>query len=78
MPGRLANYSVKERSDAFFYLDPPVGANQGHYNGCSQADFDALLKLLETIQGKFLMISYRNKTLQTFRRGTAGALSKSE
>jgi hypothetical protein len=24
------------------------------------------------------MISYRNKTLQTFRRGTAGALSKSE
>jgi DNA adenine methylase len=32
--------------DAFFYLDPPyVGADQGHYDGCSQAGFDALLRL---------------------------------
>jgi DNA adenine methylase len=53
--------------DAFFYLDPPyVGANQGHYDGYSQNDFDALLKLLESIQGKFLLSSYRNKSLADF------------
>ncbi|MDR1094922.1 MAG: DNA adenine methylase, partial [Spirochaetaceae bacterium] len=53
--------------DAFFYIDPPyVGADQGRYDGYTQEDFDALLKLLERIQGKFLLSSYRNKTLKEF------------
>jgi DNA adenine methylase len=48
--------------DAFFYLDPPyVGAAQGHYDGYTQEDFDILLKLLESLKGKFLLSSYRNK-----------------
>jgi DNA adenine methylase len=51
----------------FFYCDPPyVGSDQGHYDGYTQGDFDALLKLLERIQGKFLLSSFRNKTLKEF------------
>ena len=53
--------------DAFFYCDPPyVGADQGHYDGYTQADFDALLSLLERVKGKFLLSSYRNKSLTEF------------
>lgn len=53
--------------DAFFYLDPPyVGSDQGHYDGYSQEDFDALLKLLENMRGKFLLSSFRNEALRGF------------
>jgi DNA adenine methylase len=34
----------------------------------SQEDFDNLLKLLETLKGKFLLSSYRNKSLKEFIR----------
>ncbi|MDR2245292.1 MAG: DNA adenine methylase [Treponema sp.] len=52
----------RDMPDAFFYLDPPyVGAAQGHYDGYTQEDFDILLKLLESLKGKFLLSSYRNK-----------------
>jgi len=51
----------------FFYLDPPyVGSDQGHYDGYTQEDFDALLQLLENIQGKFLLSSFRNKSLSKY------------
>jgi DNA adenine methylase len=54
----------RDVSDAFFYIDPPyVGADQGHYDGYTQEDFDALLKLLESVEGKFLLSSYRNAAL---------------
>ena len=55
----------RDMEDAFFYLDPPyVGSDQGHYDGYTQEDFDALLSLLETIKGKFLLSSFRNKSLE--------------
>jgi DNA adenine methylase len=51
----------------FFYLDPPYpGTEQGHYDGYTQMDFDALLELLAAIQGKFLLSSFRNKSLADF------------
>ncbi len=54
----------RDSSVTFFYLDPPyVGANQGHYNGYDQQDFDNLISELATIEGAFLMSSYRNKHL---------------
>jgi DNA adenine methylase len=57
----------RDTEEAFHYLDPPyVGADQGHYDGYSQEDFDNLLRLLETIKGKFLLSSYRNKSLSEF------------
>jgi DNA adenine methylase len=55
--------------DAFFYIDPPyVGADQGHYDGYSQEDFDNLLKALETIKGKFLLSSFKNSSLNEFTK----------
>ena len=57
----------RDTEDAFFYLDPPyVGADQGHYDGYMQEDFDNLLKLLKGLKGKFLLSSFRNKTLKDF------------
>jgi DNA adenine methylase len=54
----------RDSGKAFFYCDPPyVGADQGHYDGYTQEDFDTLLGLLESIKGKFLFSSYRNKSL---------------
>jgi DNA adenine methylase len=59
----------RDVKDAFFYLDPPyVGADQGHYDGYAQEDFDALLKLLETVTGKFLLSSFHNKSLDEFTK----------
>lgn len=55
----------RDTADTFFYIDPPyVGADQGHYDGYSQEDFDNLLALLEEIKGKFLLSSYRNPALK--------------
>ena len=57
----------RDTTDAFFYCDPPyVGSDQGHYDGYTQEDFDALLKLLASIKGKFLLSLFRNKTLKEF------------
>ena len=45
-------------------MDPPyVGACQGHYDGYSQEDFNALIAVLTTLKGKFLLSSYRNEAL---------------
>jgi DNA adenine methylase len=55
----------RDTPDAFFYCDPPyVGSDQGHYDGYTQEDFDALLNLLSAIKGKFLLSSYRNAALR--------------
>lgn len=57
----------RDAEDAFFYLDPPyVGTDQGHYDGYTQDDFDNLLKRLERLKGKFLLSSFRNKSLADF------------
>jgi DNA adenine methylase len=59
----------RDAADAFFYCDPPyVGADQGHYDGYEQSDFDNLLKVLEAIDGKFLLSSYRNESLRNFTK----------
>lgn len=57
----------RDTEEAFFYVDPPyVGADQGHYDGYTQEDFDNLLALLESIKGKFLLSSYRNPALKEY------------
>jgi DNA adenine methylase len=59
----------RDAGDAFFYLDPPyVGSDQGHYDGYTQEDFDALLGLLGGLQGKFLLSSFRNKSLTEYTK----------
>lgn len=53
-----------DAADSLFYVDPPyVGADQGHYAGYTQPDFDALLNALTRIKGKFLLSSYPNNNL---------------
>lgn len=55
---------MNDTPESFFYVDPPyVGAYQGHYDGYSQDDFNALISLLSKIKGKFLLSSYRNESL---------------
>jgi DNA adenine methylase len=57
----------RDTPTSFFYLDPPyVGADQGHYDGYTQEDFDRLLEVLETVKGKFLLSSYPNHSLSDF------------
>jgi DNA adenine methylase len=57
----------RDTPETFFYLDPPyVGTDQGHYDGYTQEDFDVLLGLLETLNGKFLLSSYRNTRLAEY------------
>jgi DNA adenine methylase len=59
----------RDTPETFFYLDPPyVGSDQGHYDGYTQMDFDALLELLETVQGKFLLSSFHNANLVKFTK----------
>lgn len=64
-----ALYIIKSRDakEAFFYVDPPYfNSDMGHYDGYSKDDFEALLKLLSGIQGKFLLSSYPSDILSSY------------
>lgn len=66
-----ALYIIQSRDtpNSFFYCDPPYfNSNCGHYDGYAQADFEALLKLLSSIQGKFLLSSYPSPLLQSYAK----------
>ena len=57
----------RDHKDAFFYCDPPyIGSNMGHYKGYTEEDYEALLKMLSSIQGKFLLSSYPSEILDRF------------
>ncbi len=57
----------RDTPETFHYCDPPyVGTDQGHYDGYTQEDFDMLLTCLSQIEGKFLLSSFRNKSLSDF------------
>jgi DNA adenine methylase len=59
----------RDREDGFCFIDPPyVDANQGHYRGYTQANFDSLLEALSGIKGKFLLSSYRNDNLDAYAK----------
>jgi DNA adenine methylase len=54
----------RDTPETCFYLDPSEGgADQGHYDGYTQEDFDTLLRVLETVRGKFILSSFRNAGL---------------
>ena len=57
----------RDHKEAFFYCDPPYyNSNCGHYDGYSIEDFEALLKMLSNIEGKFLLSSYPSEILTKY------------
>lgn len=57
----------RDKEGAFFYVDPPYyNSDMGHYDGYSIEDFEALLKLLSAIKGKFMLSSYPSPILQKY------------
>lgn len=66
-----ALYIIQSRDAAgsFFYCDPPyIGTACGHYKGYTEADYEALLKMLASIKGKFLLSSYPTAILEKYRK----------
>jgi DNA adenine methylase len=66
-----ALYIIQSRDAAtsFFYCDPPYyNSNCGHYDGYSENDYEALLKLLAGIKGKFLLSSYPSDLLRRYSK----------
>lgn len=66
-----ALYVIRSRDtkDAFFYVDPPYfNSDMGHYDGYSREDFEALLRLLSGIQGRFLLSSYPSDLLTGYSK----------
>jgi DNA adenine methylase len=66
-----ALYVIRSRdtADSFFYCDPPYyNSDCGHYDGYSIEDFEALLKTLSTIKGKFLLSSYPSDVLKQYTK----------
>ena len=63
---------VIDRADSketFFYVDPPyINSDQGHYAGYTEAQYEALLKKLSRVKGKFLLSSYPSKLLDAYIR----------
>lgn len=58
---------LRDRPETFFYLDPPYfNSNCGHYGGYNQDDFERLLQLCASMQGKFLLSSYPSEILSRF------------
>ncbi len=66
-----ALYIIRSRdtADSFFYCDPPYfNSDCGHYDGYSEEDFEALLKTLAGIAGKFLLSSYPSDVLKQYSK----------
>lgn len=57
----------RDTKETFHYVDPPyIGANQGHYGGYTEPDFEKLLDVLSNIEGKFLLSSYGSELLSNY------------
>lgn len=59
----------RDSKDSFFYCDPPyLNADQGHYRGYTEYDFEKLLNVLASIKGKFLLSSYPSELLSKYSK----------
>ena len=52
---------------SFFFIDPPyIGADQGHYHGYTEREFEVLLITLSNIKGKFLLTNFSSRVLKKY------------
>jgi DNA adenine methylase len=59
----------RDTVNTLFYVDPPYfNSNCGHYDGYTIIDFEALLKQLSKIEGKFLLSSYPSELLAGYTK----------
>jgi DNA adenine methylase len=57
----------RDEKVSFFYCDPPYyNSDCGHYDGYTIEDFEMLLKLLSTLNGRFLLSSYPSDVLNEY------------
>lgn len=66
-----ALYIIKSRDTkaSFFYCDPPYfNSDCGHYKGYSKEEFEKLLILLSSIEGRFLLSSYPSDLLAVYTK----------
>lgn len=53
--------------ETFLYCDPPyINSDQGHYEGYTETEYEALLKRLAKFKGKFLLSSYPSTLLSQY------------
>lgn len=63
----LAVLTRNDSPESFAFVDPPYfQADMGHYGGYTEADFEALLKVLAGLRGKFILTSYPSLLLDSF------------
>jgi DNA adenine methylase len=56
-----------DSGDTFQYVDPPYyQADMGHYGGYTVDDFERLLQLLATLNGRFMLSSYPSGILSEY------------
>lgn len=66
----------RDSAQAFHYIDPPyIDSEQGHYRGYTPADFEALLALLATLSGRFMLSCYDGPLLRTHAQVNAWQVS---
>ena len=59
----------RDDNSSFSYVDPPyIGANQSHYSGYTEEDYQKLLTTLSKIKGKFLLSSYPSEILSIYSK----------
>ncbi|MBL7778587.1 MAG: DNA adenine methylase [Chitinophagales bacterium] len=59
--------SSRDSKNTFVYADPPYyNSDMGHYDGYTISDFEALLKLLSNMEGKFMLSSYPSPILADY------------
>jgi DNA adenine methylase len=66
---RNALYVIKTHDgvDTFHFIDPPYfNSDCGHYGGYTHSDYEALLVLLGTLEGKFLLTCYPSDLLDHY------------
>jgi len=69
----------RDSAETFFYCDPPyINTDCGHYDGYTIEDYDMLLKLLSSIEGKFLLSSFPNQLLEDYAANKGWTMQKIE